>query len=345
LPDIKASLLGRREHARMRTHLVRLLALAVLPFLASCGGGGTAGLDYECFTTPSAAIGQSLVGNAAQGRICALLPPSYATSPDRRYAVVYFLHGFDESPEQLQGWRGPAAQAMSGGDEAIVVALQGGNQLRGGFYVDSDVTGRFETWVTQEAIAAVDARYRTIAAPSSRGLAGFSMGGFGALNLGLRHPDVFQAAFAYSGGFLAPGGLSSAMSSWAGDRTFLQAYGATFASDTSAAYPYARIPAMTQTAADLAVQDLWYAGFGDWGAKLDVYMARPDKLAAIRIEWARGDNYAWIRDGSAWLVQEMTANRGLTVESETHPGNHVLPMGVVRDCLLPFFFANLALEG
>lgn len=330
----------------MRAHLVRLGSAALASILLSCGGGGGGGsarLDYECFTTPSAAIGHSLVGNPSEGQICALLPPSYATAPERRYAVVYFLHGFDQRPAMIEGWRSFAADAMSGGDELIVVALQGRNQLHGGFYVDSDVSGRFETWVVEEAVAAVDARYRTIRAAPSRGLAGFSMGGFGAMNLGLRHPDVFQAVFAFEGGFLAPGGLGGAMASWAGDADFLDAYGAAFAPDPGGAYPYARIPAMSSTPADLELQRLWESGFGDWDAKLDAYAGQATGLAAIRIEWGTMDSYPWIVAGSAWLRDELVEGRGLQVESEAHPLQHVLPAFVVQDCLLPFFLAHLEL--
>lgn len=331
----------------MRARLVRLPVFALLvSLLVSCGGGGDGGsssVAYECFTTPSPAIGRSLVGNPAEGQICALLPPSYATAPDRRYAVVYFLHGFDESPTAIAAWREVAEAAMAGGDELIVVALQGTNQLRGGFYVDSDVTGHFETWVVEEAVAAVDARYRTLAVPASRGLAGFSMGGFGAMHLGLRHPEIFQAVFAFAGGFLAPGELGDAMASWAGDPTFLRAYGAAFAPDPGLASPYARIPAMSSSSADLEIQRLWYAGFGDWAEKLDAYTAKQTKLAAIRIEWGEHDSYPWIVAGSGWLRDEMIVNRALGVESETHAVAHVLPTHVVRDCLLPFFLGHLRL--
>jgi predicted esterase len=328
----------------MRTALRPLGSLLLGSLLAACGGGGgsSSTVRYECTSVPSAAIGTSQVGNPSQGQLCALLPPSYGTST-RSYPVIYFLHGFGESPTQIAAWIPAMDATMAGGDEAIVVALQGRNQLQGGFYVDSDVTGRFETWVTQEAVAFVDAHYRTIPTAASRGLAGFSMGGFGAVNLGLRHPEIFQAVFAFAGGFLRPSdGLATAMTSWAGDPTFLHAYGATFAPNPSPP-PAWRIPAMTGDASDLALQELWRDGFGNWDDKLDAYDVKVARLAALRVEWGTSDGYPWIPQGSAWLVNEMTANRGLTVESETHPLGHVLTTGVVQQCLMPFFLAHLTL--
>src|SRR5512142_2053345 len=135
--------------------LVRLASVAlVASILAACGGGGGGGGGadgrFECFTVPSAAIGASLSGNAATGTLCALLPASYARSPDRSYPAIYFLHGFGESPEQIRAWTAAADEAMAGGQELVIVALQGGNALGGSFYVDSPVSGQFETWVTQE---------------------------------------------------------------------------------------------------------------------------------------------------------------------------------------------------
>jgi hypothetical protein len=154
------------------------------------------------------------------------------------------------------------------------------------------------------------------------------------MNLGLRHPDVYGAAFAFAGGFLRPGDLGEAMSIWNSDQAFLQAYASAFAGG--------QIPAMSGTPADLAVQDLWYAGFGDWADKLDAYAARAERLSAVRIEWGGGDYFTWIPKGSQDLVSRMTV-AGLPVASEAHGQGHVLSMGVVRDCLIPFFLAHLQL--
>jgi S-formylglutathione hydrolase FrmB len=301
----------------MRALHLRLVGCALLVLLAACGGAaGDVALESECFLAPSGATAR---------QICAVLPPSYASSPERRYAVIYFLHGFGESPAQVRNWTSAIAAAMGGGQEAIVVALQGGSS----FYV-----GQAEAWVVSEAVAAVDARYRTLATRTSRGLSGFSMGGFGAMNLSLRHPDVFGAAFAFAGGFLRPGDLPAAMASWTGDSAFLGAYANAFAGG--------QIPSMTGSPADLAVQALWYAGFGDWDDKLGAYATTADRLSAVRIEWGTSDGYTWIPRGSQALVSRMTA-AGLPISSESHAQGHSLTMGVVQSCLIPFFLAHLEL--
>jgi enterochelin esterase family protein len=59
--------------------------------------------------------------------------------------------------------------------------------------VDSPVTGRFEHYVLEDVVAFVDAHHRTIPDARSRGVFGFSSGGFGAWHLASRNPDVFGA--------------------------------------------------------------------------------------------------------------------------------------------------------
>ena len=123
--------------------------------------------------------------------------------------MVYFLAGFDEGPSVRSIGR-ELDQLVSAGDanEMILVGVSGNNALGGSFYVDSPVTGGWATAVVDHVVGAIDERYRTMAAPGSRGIAGFSMGGYGALALVFAHPDVFGAVYALSPGLFAPGGLA-----------------------------------------------------------------------------------------------------------------------------------------
>jgi pimeloyl-ACP methyl ester carboxylesterase len=76
----------------------------------------------------------------------------------------------------------------------MIVVIPDGNSRYGcGQWVDSPVTGHFEQYVVRDVVAFVDAHYRTIPNSRSRGVFGFSSGGFGAWNLASRNPDVFGA--------------------------------------------------------------------------------------------------------------------------------------------------------
>ena len=75
----------------------------------------------------------------------------------------------------------------------IVVIPDGTSRYGCGQWVDSPVTGNFEQYVVNDVVAFVDAHHRTIPDARSRGVFGFSSGGFGAWNLASRNPDVFGA--------------------------------------------------------------------------------------------------------------------------------------------------------
>jgi len=154
----------------------------------------------------------NLLGDPADQTMGVYLPPSYSTHPSRRYPVLYLLHGFGgsgagwfQSPEAGSPRSAPLLQnilddAMTEGGvrEMIVATPNGRNKLVGSFYLDSSVAGDWEDYVVRDVVGYVDAHYRTLADRDARGLAGFSMGGFGALVLGARHSDVFGVVYAMS---------------------------------------------------------------------------------------------------------------------------------------------------
>jgi S-formylglutathione hydrolase FrmB len=120
--------------------------------------------------------------------------------------VLYVLHGYQGVKEHwTHGFQGleldrsmDSLIAAGKSREMIVVAPNGRNGYFGSFYLDSPVTGGWETWLTRDLVAYVDSAYRTIKDPAGRGIAGHSMGGFGALTLAMRHPDVYGAAYGLS---------------------------------------------------------------------------------------------------------------------------------------------------
>jgi S-formylglutathione hydrolase len=195
----------------------RLHALAVLLPLALALGGsasaqqpatqrpaGPAGSLVEV-KVASAALRGNLLGDPAEQRVAVYLPPSYAASPARRYPTLYVLHGYTGGIEDWTGKGylniGPLMDELIRGGaarEMIVVVPNGRNTYLGSFYANSPVTGGWEDYMARELVAYVDATYRTLARPESRGIAGHSMGGYGALMLSMKHPDVFGAVYAMS---------------------------------------------------------------------------------------------------------------------------------------------------
>ncbi len=153
------------------------------------------------------ALKGNLLGDPTEQSVAVYLPPSYDTAPAKRFPTVYLLHGFlgNNKAWTTNGYQGMSLQPLmdemikSGKTrEMIVVAPNGWNAYRGAFYTNSTVTGNWEDYIYRDLVQNIDANYRTIARPESRGIAGHSMGGYGAVVLAMRHPDVFSAVYALS---------------------------------------------------------------------------------------------------------------------------------------------------
>jgi S-formylglutathione hydrolase FrmB len=91
--------------------------------------------------------------------------------------------------------------------EMIVVIPNSLTFMLGSFYFNSTVRGNWEDYIVDDLVDYIDNNYRTISNANSRGIAGHSMGGFGALNLAMRHPDIYCATYGLSPGLFDKNGL------------------------------------------------------------------------------------------------------------------------------------------
>ena len=291
-------------------------------------------------TVTAESLGSNMLEEGIEQRIKVVLPPSYDTDMDKRYPVVYFLHGFQENI----GLFGSITESLSkqmqseGVKEFIIVEPNGRNTLGGAFYANSPVTGNWEDYIIKDIIGYIDGKYRTIPDAAQRGLAGFSMGGFGALNLGLKHPDVFSSLMILSPGAFDQNGLKNAMPTW--DASFLQAYGAAFSPNVKGEYPYANIPKFDNTKADNKIVADWENGFGNLKGKIEAYQALNKPLKAIYISYGSLDSYPWIPEGSAYFSRLLT-EAGIQHEDNVFNGGHEIASEVIRSALVKFFSENL----
>ncbi len=115
------------------------------------------------------ALEGNLEGDSADRDAFVFLPPSYATNKNRRYPVVYALHGYSIGAEQWtheihvpQTIEGAFSQ---GAQEMIVVLPDSKTIHNGSMYSNSMTTGDFEQYVAYDVVAYVDAHYRTLPPP------------------------------------------------------------------------------------------------------------------------------------------------------------------------------------
>ncbi|MDD4095467.1 MAG: alpha/beta fold hydrolase [Oscillospiraceae bacterium] len=284
------------------------------------------------------------VGDSGAENIFIYLPPNYFDT-QKAYPVLYYLHGHGEtSGAFLYNSKSELDKLFAEGEPAfIMVEIAGTGSTNGSFYVNSPASGNWESCLIEEIIPYVDAQYRTLAKAESRGICGFSMGGFGAMNLALRNPDVFGAVYAMSPGIMKNDALPEAMESWAGDSTFLQAYARAFAPNPEKPNIFGDIPTLDGTDADNLIAAKWYDGFGNWDQKLDDYLALKTPLRAIGICYGTADSYTWITTGSADFVDLLREN-GIEPTVLAFDGGHAIPVGIITDQLGPFFLENLERE-
>jgi S-formylglutathione hydrolase FrmB len=156
----------------------------------------------------SKALRGNALGDPADRDIHVYLPPNYGRDVSRRHPLVLLLTGFTgcgESPFQRQAFVEPMNQrldrliATRKIPPMIVASPDCFTSLGGSQYVDSAAVGAYETFVVGEVVPHLDARFRTAATARHRGVVGKSSGGYGALMLGMKHPDVFGALASHSG--------------------------------------------------------------------------------------------------------------------------------------------------
>ncbi len=133
---------------------------------------------------------QTMVNNVV------IVPEGY--SEEMEYPVLYLLHGHGGHHLKWLEIR-PDLPDMVGGIEPVIVVCPDG---RNSWYWDSPVnpSSQYETYMTSELISYIDSAYSTVASPDGRAVTGLSMGGHGGLWLGFRHPEIYGACGATSGG-------------------------------------------------------------------------------------------------------------------------------------------------
>lgn len=321
-------------------------------------------------TVHSPALAGNLLGDPPDRPVAIYLPPGYASGASR-YPVIYLLHGFGSTSKATEGWtRGTWANVPGMMDrliaagkiqKMIVVMPDASTRLGGAFYTNSVATGNWEDFIAHDLVGSIDSRYRTIPHASSRGIAGHSMGGYGALKLAMKHPDTYGSVYSLSACCMEwSGAMSPANPAWdetvgfqtlddvAAARHFIAANGNDFKNP--------EVPRAFQALVFLALSAAWspdpgrppfYAdllveGRGDtrrvsemrqalWSANipvamLDQYRSNLARLRAIAFDVGSRDEFAEIRDGARDFDAGLTRN-GVPHRFEEYEGTHMNRIG------------------
>ncbi len=179
----------------------------------------TATRGGETIPSQGTVVTDSLVSPTLGGQkrtILVYLPPTYNTQigQTKRYPTLYLLHG---SPGQAHDWfsAGKANQSADtlialGKIPELIMVLPDGNGRPGAtseWGNSYDQRQLIESYVVNDVVKYVDSKYRTIADVSHRAIGGLSMGGFGATNIAVHHPDVFGFMISLGGYYRAEGSI------------------------------------------------------------------------------------------------------------------------------------------
>jgi S-formylglutathione hydrolase FrmB len=199
-------LLWRREHPkRLRSgdqRGRRTERNLMLPWTADLAGR----IDEHVIT--SELLRGNPLGDPHERPLLVYVPPGYDAEASRRYPAVYVIQGYTG---QVMSWRSrtpfrqpftETADAVFASEQAppaIVVYVDAWTAYGGSQFVDSPGTGRYHSYLCDEVVPWVDARYRTIPAAASRAIMGKSSGGFGAMITPMLRPDLFGALATHAG--------------------------------------------------------------------------------------------------------------------------------------------------
>lgn len=263
---------------------------AVTAALLSCVLSATTSASTgraECNSLPS-----QILANAVP--YCVLLPPSYDAEKTRRYPILYLLHGLGDNEQML----------IHSGGMNLVEDLWEQHQLgeflivtpdgAASFYINSrDGKRRYEDFFLQEFMPGIEKRYRAQAGRKSRGIAGISMGGYGALHIAFRHPQLFGAVGAHSAALLEALPKISAQDSRQLGR--LRVLGGAFGSPFDSAF---------------------------WTRNDPVTIARTAYLSGMKIYFDCGSEDDFGFDAGADALDKLLTSRRIPHEFHLYPGGH-----------------------
>lgn len=263
----------------------RAAALLLCWLLAASAKAATG--RAECNSLPSKILQRAVP-------YCVLLPPSYDTEKSHRYPVLYFLHGLGDN-EQFFIHTGGFNLVEDLWEQHqladfLIVTPQGGAS----FYINShDGRRRYEDFFLEEFLPGIEKRYRTETGRSNRGIAGISMGGYGALHIAFQHPQLFGAVEAHSAALLER--LPSIAAPDGRQMGRLRVLGDAFGTPFDAAF---------------------------WNENDPVTIARTAKLAGLKIYFDCGSEDDYGFDGGAEALDKLLTSRHIPHEFHLYPGGH-----------------------
>jgi S-formylglutathione hydrolase FrmB len=225
---------------------------------------------------------------------CIVLPPSFDANKERRFPILYFFHGLGDNEQffvHSGAWNLVEDMRDTGELKEFLIATP---DARSTFYINArDGKERYEDFLVQEFFPYIESRYRAAPGRANRAISGISMGGYGALHLAFRHPQLFSSVSAHSAALI--------------DKL------PTFLAGTAPNSPRSRVLGGV---------------FGDppdpsfWDQNSPIAMARTANLAGLKIYFDCGDEDDFGFDSGATALDKVLTSRHVPHEFHIYPGRH-----------------------
>lgn len=309
------------------------------------------------FLAPS--LQGNVLGEDSNRSVYVYLPPDYEKT-NKRYPVIYYLHGFTGSNEEYYRLKIDRLMdnAIKQGQipDCILVMPNSNTRYQGSFYTNSNLGGRWADYIAYDVVKLIDSRFRTLADPKYRGISGHSMGGNGALKIAFEHPEIFGSVYA----------LSPSVLDWAADfnlrseaferiakakdyasiaedfyATIFVALGRAYSADTSAKPFLCRMPNRFvggRMQLDTATLDLWNRQLIN--RQLAAHAGAESLPVAIGFECGLQDEFEHI-PVTCKALDILLDKKGIKHEYNEYQGTHYNQVpgmnGRIRQFMIPFF--------
>ncbi len=266
------------------------------------------------------------------------LPPSYHEQPNKTYPVVYLLHGLGAN---AYGWFSQLASEPNVSkalatlysqqqinDMIVVVPDSFTEHAKGGWYTNSTTGGKWEDYIIKDVLPYVEANYRT---NQQRGIAGSSMGGYGALKFAFNYPELFSGVYAMSPALVGESwlglmnseaqltrinqGLAKPKDKWMSNEVINYSTALAFAPNNTAPL-YAQVPFTAQTVSQIRANSI--------SAMLDqLPSSQLDKIktqvSAIKLDAGNKD---WAINADLSELAYQLEQKGITAHYSEYSGGH-----------------------
>jgi S-formylglutathione hydrolase FrmB len=241
----------------------------------------------ECNSIPSKILARPV-------HYCVVLPPSFDADKARNFPVLYFFHGLGDNEQffvHSGAWNLIEDMRDKGELKDFLIATPAADAS---FYINArDGKERYEDFLLQEFFPYIEKHYRVAAGHANRSISGISMGGYGALYLAFRHPELFSSVSAHSAALIEklPAFLAGAQPNSPRARVL----GGAFGNPPDPVF---------------------------WQAHNPIAIARTANLAHLNIYFDCGDRDDFGFEAGAIALDKVLAFRQIAHEFHLYPGRH-----------------------